>query len=202
MLGAYASGWMPGAAGVCVEAHLERCAPCRRAVTSADQREAEFIDALPDSPMAPEALAGLLRKLDDADFASPRPRSRASLGDAPLPRALSQAVFGSRRWLAPGLWIAHLPEVESAGWRCYLLRAPAGQVLPMHGHSGPEFISVLSGGFDEGRRYRAGDFIEIAPATHHRLRVTADGPCACLIASKGPLRWRGLARALRPLLSI
>lgn len=202
LLASHASGWIAWPADLCVRVHLETCADCRRAVAAREESEAAFVESLPDAPMAPEKLAALVARLEAAAVAPAAGAKRRRLGDLALPRALTQVGIRPRRWVRPGLWIAQIAGGDPNGWRTYLLRAPAGQRLPGHSHSGPELICVLQGAFHDGRVRRAGDFVENPRHSSHRLTVTRDGPCACLIASKGPLIWRGMARLLNPLLSL
>lgn len=201
LLSAYASGWIPAAADLCIRVHLETCADCRAAVNQLEAAEADFVDALPDAPMAPETLAALIAKLKATLVEASQAPIRRRIGDVELPQALSRADILPRRWLRPGLWVAPIRFQSRNDWRAYLLRAPPGQRLPSHGHSGPELTCVLMGAFQDGRTRREGDFVESARLSRHRLAVTRERPCACLVATKGPLIWRGLARLLNPILS-
>jgi predicted ChrR family anti-sigma factor len=125
-----------------------------------------------------------------------------TVGDVPLPLATGRAGLGPRRWAAPGLWAAPIKTLPTDGWRGFLLRAPANTAIPHHGHVGAELIAVLMGAFEDDRRVVAGDFVETCAGVRHSLRVTKDGPCACLIAWRGPVLWRGWSRLLTPLLGI
>lgn len=202
LLAAYASGWISWSGDLCVRVHLETCAVCREAVQGLEIAEADFVDALPEAPIAPDAVRDLVAKLEATPVEAGLPRKRAMLGDVPLPQALDSTAIGRRRWLGPGFWIAPIKGGHSQGWRTYVLRAPAGLRLPRHGHAGPELTCVLAGAFDERRRYGAGDFLENDGVSEHSLSVARDGPCACLIAHRGRLRWRGAAKVLGPMLSI
>lgn len=162
--------------------------------------EADFVDSLPEAPVDSDMLHHLARRMA-AMPAAPAPAAKA-LGDVELPRALWDAEIAPRRWVRPGFWVAHLPAWRDDDWHVYLLRAPAGQKLPAHGHAGPELLCVLKGACVDGRRRQAGDFVENPTGSHHHLAVTSDGPCACLIATKGALVWRGAARLLGPAYSV
>lgn len=201
LLRAYGVGWAPPAVELCVAVHLEGCARCAGFVREVEAAESETAHGLEPEPMAPDALAAMMAKLDALPVPTPRPE-RATLGDVPLPHALRRMRIAPRRWVRPGLWIAHLPEARHDGWRAYLLRAPPGQGLPTHAHSGPELICVLAGAFKDQRTHSQGDFVEDVAPKQHRLDVLKDDACACLIATKGPLRWQGWRRALGPMLSI
>jgi putative transcriptional regulator len=103
--------------------------------------------------------------------------------------------------VGPGFRLAPIPEAQREGWRAYVLRIPAGQSVPHHGHSGPELICLLEGSFVEQGSYTAGHFLEIAPDVEHSLTSGNDG-CACLVATKGPLVLRGSAKLLQAALPI
>ncbi len=202
LLAAYASGWISWSGDLCIRVHLGTCASCRAEVGKLELAEAEFVDALPEAPVTPETLE-IAAKLKGTQVEAHLPRKRPTLGDVRLPPALDSAAIGRRRWLAPGFWLAPLPDGRAEGWRTSLLRAPAGLRVPGHRHVGPELICVLSGAFlEDEQRYAAGDFVESAGHSEHSLSVTNEGPCACLIAHKGRLRWRGAAKILGPLLSV
>jgi putative transcriptional regulator len=124
------------------------------------------------------------------------------VGDVKLPFAAARAGVGLRRWLAPGLWAAPVQAAVHDDWRSFVLRAPARTVIPTHGHHGGELIAVLSGSFLDESLYGAGDFAESVANSEHALRVSADGPCACLIAVQGRIKWHGWSRMIRPLLGI
>lgn len=203
LLAAFASGWLPASADLCVEAHLEGCVACRRAVEVLGSEEEAFIDGLPDAPLEPSALTALLDRLDAIPLEAAPRRDIVTLDDVALPAALSRFALAARRWIRPGLWVSHLRMETRDDWRTYVLRAPAGERLPAHGHSGPELVCVLTGAFNDGTTtYRAGDFVEASRLDHHRLVVTDDGPCACLIATKGRLVLRGAAQVVGHTLKI
>jgi putative transcriptional regulator len=193
LLAAYASGWSPWAADLCVRVHLETCSRCRNEVAELEQAEAAFVDGLPEAPMPAGRTEALLALLAATPVETPGP---AALGDVRLPSALRETALAPRRWIAPGFWVAPLRDGRRGGWRTYLLRVPAGQRLPAHGHSGPELACVLSGAFEDGERFEAGDFAEEAGRARHSPQATRDGPCACLIAVRGSLITSGLSGPL------
>lgn len=199
LLKAYAAGWLARAASLCVAVHLERCEPCGVRLAAEEDAQAQFVEALPEAPMDAARLSELMAKLE-AVAVQPAPRER-TLGDVVLPQALLDARIGRRRWLRPGYWLAPLPEVRAERWRAYLLRLPAGQAVPVHGHRGQELICVLQGSFEARGAYAAGDFVEVSPEVEHSLQA-GDEPCACLVASEGPLVLAGTAKLLRPVLPI
>jgi putative transcriptional regulator len=199
LLSAYASGWIAWSAGLCVRVHLDACSECRDAVATLEAAEEPFIDQLPEAPLPEDAVSALLVKLQSTPVETREPKA---VGDVQLPGAMAHVRVASRRWIAPGFWVAHLPEGRQEGWRTYILRAPPGARLPMHGHGGPELVCVLSGAFRDRRRYGPGDFVEMPGGSDHSLVIDSQGPCACLIASKGAIQWKGAAKLLKSALSV
>lgn len=201
LLSAYASGWIPWAADLCVRTHLETCAQCGQDLAELETAEATFVESLPEAPMAPDALNALLAKLAET-AAEPEPVASTTLGDVPLPASLRHVAFRPRRWLRPDLWVAHVDAPRREGWRIYLLHAPAGRKLPGHSHRGPELVCVLTGAFEADERYAAGDFVESPGGSSHTVTVSPEGPCACLIATKGRLATSGAHRLFSTALSV
>ena len=158
--------------------------------------------------MSSAALEDLLARIDEEPSPPTSARVHAHwarrefLGDVRIPRAVAEAGLGSRRWLAPGIWVASVRGLSDAPWRTLLLRAGRGARIPSHGHSGEELIAVLQGSFRDGELYAAGDFAENDAGVHHRLTVSRDGSCACLISTRGPIRWRGWSRIVGVMLGI
>jgi len=53
-----------------------------------------------------------------------------------------------------------------------------GRKIPLHGHSGPEMICVLKGGFsDASGRYESGGFVEVDEQSEHQPTATPEGEC-------------------------
>lgn len=162
-----------------------------------------LIDGLAPASLAPDALHRVFERLDAPGLTGLEPpRSDRRLGDVTLPHALDHVALASRRFLTPGLWAARIQLDQADGWRTFLLRASAGTTIPMHKHEGRELITVLTGAFHDGRSFRAGDFGENVAGSGHRLKVSADGPCACLFTVQGRINWRGWAKVITPVLGI
>lgn len=197
----YATGELPLAAAIVIAAHLDTCDTCRRRVSKIEAAEGRLLAALPPTKLEPDALERILVRLEDPGTALAIP-SKTIVGDVEIPFAAARAGLGSRRWLAPGFWAAPVNAAVHDDWRTFLLRVPANTVIPTHGHRGGEMIAVLSGSFIDDKLYSAGDFAENVAGSEHELRVSADGPCACLIAMQGRIQWHGWSRMIRPLLGI
>jgi putative transcriptional regulator len=202
-LARYAYGDAPLAVGLTLSAHLESCSACRSQVDSFEEGEGRRLEALDPAPLNPDALETALRRLKSVDLAPSAAKAVVDhLGDVRLPAAVARLGRPSRRFVAPGMWAAPIRAARTDDWRAFILRAPAGVVIPTHGHRGGELIAVLAGAFRDGETYRAGDYLEGVPAADHRLRVTSDGPCVCLVAVQGRIQWRGWARVLTPMLGL
>jgi putative transcriptional regulator len=82
-----------------------------------------------------------------------------------------------------------------------LLKGRAGLHLPAHGHTGLEFMQILSGSLaDERGRYFPGDLDEAGDDVDHRPVVGQESDCVCLAALEGDTRLHGLlGRLLRPI---
>jgi putative transcriptional regulator len=185
----HASGGLPTAAGLPILAHLDNCAACHAAAELWGLVGRALIPQSPQGPPA-ENAARLLRQLDCAAVKA----SSARLGPAWAER-VGDFKIGRRRWIAPGIWTAHIHAPIQAGWRVFVLGVTAGGVVPAHGHDGAEYVHVYQGAFaSKGRTYRAGDFLALDVEDVHALQVSQDGPCICLIASEAPLKWKGWLR--------
>lgn len=170
-----------------VACHLELCPVC-----------ALQVEAVHDvAGMAPEDLA-------DGAVALPR-ALREGAAERPYwaPRALAGETIGPWRWAGPKLRLAWLRRAAGIGECVYLLRAEAGARMPHHGHSGLEHLVVLEGRFSEGGRvFQRGDLVESGEEVEHQLTTDQGVGCICLVATEGPVRLRGLARVLQPLLGV
>lgn len=81
------------------------------------------------------------------------------------------------------------------------LKGRAGLRLPMHGHTGTEFMQVLSGSLsDERGCYGPGDLDEADADVNHQPVVDSQSECICLAALEGGTRLHGvLGWLLQPL---
>jgi putative transcriptional regulator len=197
LLEQYAAGALPTAPAIVISAHLEHCEACRDGVDHADHRHGEALAALPDAPLASDALQRALARIE-----APAASVRTALGDVPLPDALVRMGLRSRRFLSAEFWIAPVRGGSGDSWRLYLLRAPAGTAIPRHRHRGAEMFQVLMGAVRDDGLHPHGSFAIYPPGGDHTLQVTEDGPCACLVAAEHGARWTGLTQALSPLLGV
>ena len=204
----YAAGSVDEAYGVMVATHLALCPSCRAAVRQAEAIGGELIEQLAPAQIADRVIAGVMARLDETG-AAPAPAIRVAAPGAAsnIPRPLRDHIAGPVdqcrwQWKGPGVQYASL-SIDAGGNKMGLMRIAPGTRMPHHGHSDDELTMVLEGGYsDEFGRYGRGD-IEFADVeVCHQPVADADGPCLCLVITRGKLRPTGIiARWLSPFLS-
>ncbi len=116
--------------------------------------------------------------------------------DCVLPKPLRDALGGDLndvRWSSVGLGVkqAIIPTDDEGTAR--LLRIPAGQAMPDHGHGGMEVTLVLQGAFRDGdERFARGDVEMADDETEHMPVADLGEDCICLVVTDAPLRFNGL----------
>lgn len=115
---------------------------------------------------------------------------------AVLPQPLREAVGGDLdavAWKPVGLGVHQAILNGDDDGIARLLRIPAGQAMPDHGHSGQEYTLVLQGAFVDGDiRFARGD-LEVADDSVEHMPVADLGEdCICLVVTDAPLRFAGL----------
>ncbi len=191
----FAAGQLPLAPSLVVESHIESCPDCTAQASRLEAAHGRALADLPDAALRADALDRALAALD-------APTSKTIAGDTPLPAAVIRQGLHPRRFIGPDYWVAPVRRARRDTWRAYVLRAPAGTAIPAHRHLGQEYFQVLTGSVVDGGLHRTGDFVGGGKGADHALRVTDDGPCACLIAVEHGARWRGAMRLLSPLLGV
>lgn len=191
---AHVVGKLGRAHDLVVGAHLSRCAECRARAEADMVVGGQFLEALPPARLAPGALERTMERLgsslgeDDVSAGATEPPPVTG----ELPAALGDLLRAARlRWLAPGIRQAIL--LRRADGMLRMLRVRPGKALPRHGHSGTELTLVLEGSFaDETGRYGPGDLAEAGEGFDHQPIADGVADCLCLVATFGPLRYRGL----------
>ncbi|MBB6306555.1 ChrR family anti-sigma-E factor [Xanthobacter tagetidis] len=206
-LARFAVGTLPAGPRLVVAAHLEGCACCRRTVRAFEAVGGALVEAEAGLPLAPDAFARTMDRIarEGAGMVHRPAPARPAPGGRPtglppglvLPAALAGCAIGPLRPVAPGVRIGRVRVPGDPKANVMLLDIGAGRGIPDHTHAGLEFTQVLHGAYHDHRgRYAAGDLVEVDGEVDHAPVVDADGPCVCLVAMEGALRFRGLLGVL------
>lgn len=203
---AYSAGTLPEAFNLVVAAHVSLCDECRVIAGGFDVVGGALLDAEDTEAMEQGALATALAGLDTRVVQTPEPKTAPQEGavfPAPL-RAYANGDLADVTWRSIGGGIKQAILISSDRGSARLLRIPAGQAVPDHGHRGLEMTLVLRGAFsDEAGRFARGD-IELADEdVDHTPTAESGDDCICLAATDAPLRFNAfLPRLVQPFLRI
>ena len=197
-----AAGTLGAGPTLVVSVHLEGCKVCRERLSCFEAVGGVILEEMPPAPLAADLFGRTMERLEGTPSRPVTeyvPREQPALG-IKLPQAMRDCEVGPWRWLGPGF---HWSKVKIAGSpeaKVMLLKGRAGLHLPAHGHTGLEFMQVLSGSLsDERGRYFPGDLDEADDEVDHRPVVGEESDCICLAALEGDTRLHGvLGRLLRP----
>lgn len=195
--GSLAEGW-----SLAVASHLTFCAECRQRVSGAEAAGGQLLETLPSEATAGGSWAAVRSRLGHAEPIAP------SVKHAVLPAALRDYIGGdidAIKWKALGTAGAQLRlKTGDRQTQVRLLKIPAGQPVPEHGHRGRELTVVLTGAFRDGETvFERGDIEDADSDVEHIPTATPDADCICLAVTDAPLRFKSwLVRALQPVLGI
>ena len=196
-----AAGALGAGPAIVVSVHLEGCAVCRNRMAHFEAVGGAILDGMPSAPLAADLFGRTMERLEAAPPLPTRERMvmRPELG-LELPRAMQNCEVGPWKWLGPGFQWSKVKIVGSPDAKVMLIKGKAGLHLPAHGHTGLEFMQILSGSLaDERGQYLPGDLDEADSDVDHRPVVGQDSDCICLAALEGDTRLHGLlGRLLRP----
>lgn len=151
--------------------------------------------------LSDDSLDRMMARLE----ALPQANARAPMvADDIFPAPLADYVGRGLRWQSLGKGVKQAILKTDAGATARLLRIPAGQAMPDHGHTGMELTLVLQGAFFDGNnRFGRGD-VDVATAeTEHTPVAEAGAECICLAATDAPLKFHGLLpRLVQPFFRI
>jgi putative transcriptional regulator len=197
-----AAGTLGAGLALVVSVHLERCAVCREQIANFEAVGGAILDKMPPAPLAADLFARTLERLETPT----KPAREKALVKHPdlgieLPRAVRNCEVGPWKWLGPGFMWSKIKIAGNPDAKVMLLKGKAGLHLPAHGHTGLEFMQVLSGSlWDERGQYFPGDLDEAGEDVDHRPIVGEGSECICLAALEGDTRLHGLlGRLLRPI---
>lgn len=198
----YGAGSLPDSLAMVVACHVAVCEQCQGKVADTEQIGLGLVEQEPHQSMSSHSRDWILDMLSEPGIESSATPAvqHESEGDVPvLLRPLLGNRFSNLHWrtMAPGMKQFILPASQG---KLRLLKIAPGTLLPSHGHNGSELTLVLKGSYsDELGRFCTGDVADIDPdVTHQPVADTHEG-CICLIATDGPLRFKGLVpRLLQP----
>lgn len=204
-LAAFASGALDEAMSVVIAAHLEHCDDCVLAVRDFEALGGARLESLEPVALSADAIDRFWSAID-AD--------RGSLKQtADLPpekvRPLSAYLKGgidAIEWkpVAPGM-AQHVLAAD--GYRkgvLRLLRIDPGTRMPKHTHGEEELTLILRGAYeDEIGVFQAGDLADLDGEATHSPCAIGEEPCICLIATNGPLSFKGfVGKVIQPFVGL
>lgn len=200
LLIAYAAGNLPEAFGLVAATHISMCDDCRARLGAFEAVGGAVVEA-----EAVALSAGCL-EATLARLGLPEPRKPLAKKTI-LPTPLTDYVGGDLaavKWKPLGMGVRQAILPTGAGATARLLRIPAGQAVPDHGHRGTELTLVLRGAFrDATDRFGPGDLEIASEDLEHTPVAEAGEDCICLAATDAPLRFKALMpRLLQPLFRI
>jgi putative transcriptional regulator len=203
LLMGYAAGALPEAFNLVIATHVSLSDDARARLVAFEAVGGAVLDEDP-AAMADDSLDRMMARLDGLPQTNARAAEVADgIFPAPLARYAHRNGRDVRWWsIGGGVKQAILRTDGRASVR--LLRIPAGQAVPDHGHRGMELTLVLQGAFFDGNdRFGRGD-IEVAnEETEHTPIAEAGMDCICLAATDARLRFKGLIpRLAQPFLRI
>jgi putative transcriptional regulator len=192
----YAAGTLSAGPALVIGVHLERCDLCCARAADFEWIGGQLLEGMTPGHLAADALARTFERLDAATTLPRRKpivaQRRADLGIA-LPASLPRCEIGPWRWLGPGFRWSKVTIPGSPEAKVMFLKGCAGLSLPVHGHTGTEFMQVLSGSLSDARgRYGPGDLDEADDEVNHQPVVDPQSECVCLAALDGDMRLHGL----------
>ena len=204
----YAAGSLSEGWTIAVASHLALCPKCRARLAEADLLGGALLDTIAPEPLAIDAWAAMLARLDNETQPAAKPSKPLASGKPILPMPLRAYVGGELdtiQWKALGRGAAQmmLPTSDPTT-QVRLLRIPAGKPVPEHSHGGRELTLVLSGSFHDGELlFGPGDIEDADGSILHTPTATPDADCICLAVTDAPLRFSSwLVRLLQPVLKI
>lgn len=185
ILTAYASGAIEPGFGLVVGAHVEGCSHCRDQVRSFEAASGEALRGLEHAAMDGGALTAVMARLQQREAVAATKLDRRPL--------LQRLPLKSKKWVAPGVWVAAVDTPHAPDNRVYVLSVAPGSPTARHEHSGAEYCTVLKGAYrDELGLFQAGDFAAADEDLNHQPVIQGDEHCVCLFATEGRLKPQGI----------
>lgn len=196
LLLALSAGRLETGTRLVLSSHLELCAHCRERQRLLDALGGQMLEDAEPAPLAEDALARTLARIDALEAAPPRPIRVSAPPPLPegarWPRSLAHCSATPWRWIGPGMRWSRVSVPEAPQANVFLLRIAAGKYLPRHTHRGLELTQILYGRFHDGRAlFGPGDFDAADAEIHHQPVVQDGSECICLASLDGRLRFDG-----------
>ncbi len=210
ILVSYAAGSLPEAWSLLVATHLALCPSCRKAAEEAEELGGALLGELAPVDLSDDAFDKLMSKLDSVEPEEEHPVAHKQAAEIPsvLPEPLKSYVGGdlhALNWKRLGKGAYHIPiTLRNGEGKARLLKVPAGQPVPAHGHRGEELTLVLTGSFTTHQgEFLRGD-VEAADDDVEHMPVAGPGEdCICLAITDAPLRFKSIgARIAQPFIGI
>lgn len=198
-----AAGTLGVGPALVVSVHVGDCALCRGRVARFEAVGGAILEEMPPVSLATDLFERTIKQLNGIPSTlriEPVPRKHPSLG-IELPHVMRDCEIGPWRWLCPGFKWSKVKIAGSPDAKIMLLKGRAGLHLPAHGHTGLEFMQILSGSLSDDRgQYFPGDLDEADDEVDHRPVVGEEADCVCLAALEGDTHLHGfLGRLMRPI---
>jgi putative transcriptional regulator len=178
LLSAYAIGSIEAPFATAIACHISICDECRAMLQTHQSLGGILLEDLPETPVSAAAEFAMMAQLD---LPSPQiaPLVRRGIYPAPLQQYLTPR---GPKWRALGGGVKQAILSAGSEGSLRILRIPAGQAVPEHGHGG---LEVTDEDID------------------HIPTAWPGEDCICLAATNAPLRFHGLIpRLLQPLFRI
>jgi putative transcriptional regulator len=206
VLMAYSAGSLPEAFSLVIASHVTMCDESRARVNEFEHVGGAVMDTVEATPMSDGSFEATLALIAQMPEEAPVIAMEAPVEDN-IPAPLRDYISGGLadvKWRSVGMGVQQAVLKSSKEASVRLLRIPAGQAMPDHGHHGTEMTLVIKGAFrDETDRFGPGD-IQIATDDLHHTPVAEEGEdCICLVATDAPLKFNSLIpRIAQPFLRI
>jgi len=196
LLVSYAAGTLDDAMHLILASHLHFCAECRDDAAFAEQVGGALLEDIAPAPLAADAYAKTMARLDQPD--TPRIAPASNDNSAGSLRPILGGDMSALPWRKMGQHLAYVPLFSRGGTRVRLLRGAPGADVGRHSHRGMEYTLVLAGGFtDETGSYGPGDFQTASADLSHNPVADQDGEdCINLAVTTGPLRFDGFVQKI------
>jgi putative transcriptional regulator len=186
----YAAGTLPEAFNLVIAAHVSLSDDARARLGAFEAVGGNVLDDTDAADLTEGSLDRMMARLESL----PQANARSSMtGDDVYPAPVVDCMARGLRWRSLGMGVKQAILKTEGKATARLLRIPAGQAMPDHGHRGTELTLVLQGAFLDGnKRFGRGD-IEVATTdTDHTPVAEAGQDCICLAVTDAPLKFRGL----------